>query len=131
MCAVSKIKLSIIIKVMDLFISYLNLRKWFSINLCFRRIFLYTLFWMINLRNIAMNILSSKLTVVTSSDKEPSFLSNWVKYTKPPKLFFSPWKICYLIINQWKIYEQLLDLLFYHFFCHYQQRDYPADIIEA
>lgn len=60
-----------IIKVMKLFINYLNLSKFLSLSLCLVYTIFYTLFWMINLKNIVMDILLFELTVVILANIRP------------------------------------------------------------
>lgn len=61
-----KNRLSVMIEVMELFISYLDLPKFPSVSSCSVRTIFCASFRMINSKNVAVDILSSGLTVVIS-----------------------------------------------------------------
>lgn len=94
-----KKRLSVMIKVMELFINYFHLFKFPSISSYLIPTIFYTLFQIINSRNVIVDILPSRLTVIISADIRPSAFRYLSKVYQLPKLFFIPQRIFSLMIN--------------------------------
>lgn len=67
-----KNRLNMIIKIMELLIDNFDLSKFSSMSSCLIRTIFCILFWMINLKNITVNILLLGSTIMISADSEPS-----------------------------------------------------------